>query len=64
MDFIDGQLEDNRTFRLFNVIDAFNREAIGMEIDFSLPSKRVIRELKQIIAWRSKTQVMRCVFMS
>ena len=43
------QLEDGRTFRLFNVIDYFNREAIGMEVDFSLPSERVIRELKQII---------------
>jgi putative transposase len=45
---------------LFNVIDDFNREAIGMEVDFSLPSERVIRELKQIIAWRGKPQVIRC----
>ncbi len=43
MDFMHAQLEDGRTFRLFNVIDDFNREAIGMEIDFSLPSERVIR---------------------
>jgi putative transposase len=39
------QLDDGRTFRLFNLIDDFHREAIGMEIDFSLPSQRVIREL-------------------
>ena len=51
MDFMHDQLEDGRTFRLFNVIDDFNREAIGMEVDFSLPSERVIRELKQIISW-------------
>ena len=50
MDFMHDQLEDGRTFRLFNVIDDFNREAIGMEVDFSLPSERVIRELKQIIS--------------
>ena len=50
MDFMHDQLEEGRTFRLFNVIDDFNREAIGMEVDFSLPSERVIRELKQIIA--------------
>jgi putative transposase len=31
-----------------------------MEVDFSLPSERVIRELKQIIAWRGKPQVIRC----
>ena len=60
MDFMHDQLDDGRTFRLFNVIDDFNREAIGMEIDFSLPSERVIRELKQIISWRGKPQVIRC----
>ncbi len=42
------------------VIDDYNREAIGMETDFSLPSERVIRELKQMIAWRGKPQVIRC----
>jgi putative transposase len=60
MDFMHDQLEDGRSFRLFNVIDDFNREAIGMEVDFSLPSERVIRELKQIISWRGKPQVIRC----
>jgi putative transposase len=60
MDFMHDQLEDGRTFRLFNVIDDFNREAIGMEVDFSLPSERVIRELKQIISWRGKPEVIRC----
>ena len=29
MDFMDDQLEDGRTFRLFKVIDDYNREAIG-----------------------------------
>ena len=60
MDFMHDQLEDGRTIRLFNVIDYFNREAIGMEVDFSLPSERVIRELKQIISWRGKPEVIRC----
>ena len=54
MDFMHDQLQDGRTFRLLNVIDDFNREALGIEIDFSLPSERVIRELKQIISWRGK----------
>ncbi len=60
MDFMHDQLEDGRTFRLFNVIDDFNREAIGMEVDFSLPSERVIRELKQIISWRGRPQLIQC----
>ena len=60
MDFMHDQLDDGRTFRLFNVIDDYNREAIGMEIDFSLPSERLIRELKQIISSRDKPQVICC----
>ena len=47
MDFMHDQLEDGRGFRLFNVIDDFNREALGIEIDFSLPSERVTRVLKR-----------------
>ena len=31
-----------------------------MEVDFFLPSERVIRELKQIISWRGKPEVIRC----
>jgi transposase InsO family protein len=60
MDFMHDQLEDGRKFRLFNVIDDYNREAIGMEADFSLPAERVIRELKQMISWRVKPLVIRC----
>ncbi len=60
MDFMYDQREDGRTFRLLNVIDDYNREAIGMEADFSLPAERVIRELKQMISWRGKPQVIRC----
>ena len=51
MDFMHDQLGDDRNFRLFNVIDDFNREALGIVIDFSLPSERIIRALDQIIEW-------------
>jgi len=60
MDFMHDQLKDGRTFRLFNVIDDYNREAIVTEADFFLPAERVIRELKQMISWRVKPQVIRC----
>jgi len=49
MDFMHDQLDEGRTFRLFDVLDDFNREALGIEVDFSLPSERVIRSLEQII---------------
>ena len=59
MDFMHDQLADGRSIRLFNVIDDFNREALGIEVDFSLPALRVIRTLDQIIAWRGKPSVIR-----
>ena len=59
IDFMHDQLEDGRSIRLFNVIDDFNREALGIEVDFSLPSERVIRSLDQIIAWRGKPSIIR-----
>lgn len=49
MDFMDDQLKDGRSIRLLDVIDDYNREASGIEIDFSLPSARVVRALEQII---------------
>jgi putative transposase len=45
---------------LFNVIDDFNREGLGIEVDFSLPSERVIRSLERIIEWRGNPQTIRC----
>lgn len=60
MDFMHDSLEDGRTYRLFNVIDDFNREGLGIEVDFSLPAERVIRVLDQLIEWRGKPQALRC----
>ena len=60
MDFMHDQLADGRSIRLFNVIDDFNREGLGIEVDFSLPSERVVRSLDQIIEWRGKPDAIRC----
>ena len=54
MDFMADRLEDTRAFRLLNVLDDFNREGLGIEVDFSLPSERVIRSLDRIIEWRGR----------
>ena len=59
MDFMHDQLSDGRCIWLFNVIDDFNREALGIDVDFSLPSERVVRSLDQIIAWRGSPNVIR-----
>jgi putative transposase len=54
MDFMADRLGDGRQFRLLNVLDDFNREGLGIEVDFSLPAERVIRSLDRIIEWHGK----------
>lgn len=60
MDFMHDQLSDGRSFRLFNVLDDFNREGLGIEVDLSLPAARVIRSLDRIIEWRGRPSAIRC----
>jgi putative transposase len=60
MDFMHDQLADGRSIRLFNGLDDYNREGFGVEVNFSLPSERVIRSLDRIIEWRGRPQAIRC----
>ena len=57
MDFEHHSLEGGHNFRLFTVIDDFNREPLGIEVDFSL--KRMNRSFIKIISWRRKPEVIR-----
>jgi len=59
MDFMHDQLRDERSVRLFNVLDDFNREGLAIEVDFSLPATRVTRALDDIIAWRGQPVAIR-----
>ena len=59
MDFMADRLGDGRQFRLLNVLDDFNREGLGIEVDFSLPAERVVRALNQIIEWRGAPRTIR-----
>ena len=59
MDFMADRLGDGRQFRLLNVLDDFNREGLGIEVDFSLPAERVIQSLDRIIEWRGKPETIR-----
>jgi putative transposase len=60
IDFMSDSLDSGKKFRTFNVIDDFNREALGIEVDFSLPAERVTRSLEYIIEWRGKPDNIRC----
>ena len=59
IDFMSDSLSNSRKFRTFNVLDDFNREALTIEIDTSLPSARVIRSLEIIGAERGFPKYIR-----
>ena len=59
VDFMSDSLVDGRLLRTFNVLDDYNREGLGIEVDLSLPSARVIRSLEQIIEWRGAPDAIR-----
>lgn len=59
MSFMADRLGDGREFRLLNVLDDFNLEGLGIEIDFSLPAERVIRSLDRVIEWRGQPATIR-----
>jgi len=59
LDFMSDTLSDGRTFRTLTVIDDYNREALWIEVDTSLPSERVIRVLEQLLFGRGKPSSIR-----
>jgi putative transposase len=60
MDFMHGGLKDGRSYRLLSIIDDFNREGLGIEIDLSIPAERLLCTLERIIEWQGKPKATRC----
>jgi putative transposase len=59
LDFMSDSLSNGRAFRTLNVMDDFNREALWIEADTSLPARRVIRTLDMLASWRGYPQQIR-----
>ncbi|OCG58242.1 hypothetical protein A9G41_02660 [Gilliamella sp. Nev5-1] len=55
MDFMSDSSYNQRRFRTFNVIDDFNREALGIDIAVSLPAGRVTRYLDKLAEYHGVT---------
>ncbi len=58
-DFMSDSLWSGRKFRTFNLLDDFNRELLGIEVDLSLPAQRVVRVLDRVSAWRGYPEKLR-----
>lgn len=54
MDFMSHSLYNGRRFRVFNLIDDFNREALWIEVDTSIGSRYVTDILDLVIRERGK----------
>jgi len=52
LDFMSDSLVSGRAFRTLNILDDYNREALWIEVDTSLPAERIIRVLEMLIAGR------------
>jgi len=59
LDFMCDSLWDGKRYRLLNIIDDFNREALAIEADTSLPSQRVIRVLEKLLFVRGTPDMIR-----
>lgn len=59
VDFMSDSMVGNRKFRTFNVIDDGTREALVIDVDTSLSSKRIIRTLERVIEQRGTPDSIR-----
>lgn len=58
-DFMSDALYNGVRFRTFNLLDDFNREALCIEIETSLPSEHLVRVFEQLEQERSLPDVLR-----
>ena len=52
-------LSTGKSIRTLNIIDDFNREALSITVDTSLPAARVVKELEKLVEWRGKPECIR-----
>jgi len=59
MDFVTDVLENKRRFRAFYIIDNYNREALHIEIDFSLTSNHIVWVFNHLVNKKGKPHTIR-----
>lgn len=59
LDFMGDSLADGRSYRVLNVLDDYAREALAIEIDFSLTARRVVRVLDRLCDEHGQPEAIR-----
>ena len=59
-DFVSDVTAGGQRLRVLCVIDSFTRECLALEVDTSLPSRRVTRVLERVIQHRGVPVAIRC----
>jgi putative transposase len=59
LDFMSDSLSSGRAIRTLNIMDDYNREALWIEVDTSLPAERVVRVLENLLLWRAVPKQIR-----
>jgi transposase InsO family protein len=59
LDFMSDSLSTGRAIRTLNILDDYNREALWIEVDTSLPAERVIRVLETLLLCRAAPKQIR-----
>jgi putative transposase len=54
LDFLQDALASGRKLRVLSIIDVFSREALALEVDTSLPGRRVVQVLARLLAERER----------
>jgi putative transposase len=60
LDFMSDTLGDGRRIRVLTAVDHFSRVSPGIEVDYSLPSRRVVEMLERLTTSVGKPKVL-CV---
>jgi putative transposase len=58
MDFVHDTLSCGRTFRALNIMDAYTRECLAIEVDTSLTGERVARVLEELGQQRTLPKII------
>lgn len=60
LDFVHDALYDGRRFRVLNVIDESNRQALAVEPGFSISAARLIRVMNRLVDYYGLPDAIRC----